>query len=126
MIVLDRTSKIIQVVLAGSVSTNEAQCYCVYHDVTAQTKDGTQEYMRASTEQDTNGTTAVTTVPAPTTANTSRVIDYLSVHNYDTASVTVTVQVYNSTGTATSRLMKVALAAGETLVYELEGGWQVL
>ena len=126
MIALDGTTISLQVVLAGAVTTNEAQCYCVYYDVLSQTKSGTEEYKRAARVQNTNGATAVTAVASPVNTNVTRMIEHICVYNHDTVSVTATVQVYNSTGTVTTRLLKQVLAAGETLIYEHEGGWQII
>jgi hypothetical protein len=126
MIALDGTTISLQVVLAGAVTTNEAQCYCVYYDVLSQTKSGTEEYKRAARVQNTNGATAVTAVASPANTNVTRMIEHICVYNYDTVSVTATVQVYNSTGTVTTRLKKTALNAGQSLVYEHGAGWLVL
>lgn len=63
----------------------------------------------------TNSTTAVTAVSAPASSK-RRLIKSISVHNKDTASSTVTVQLNNS-GTKYI-LTKKTLAADETLLYE--------
>jgi hypothetical protein len=126
MIRLDRTTRIMQAILAGAKATLDAQCTVCYYDVPARTKMDNSEYVGATTEQDTNGTNAVTICDAPPDVAIIRNIDFISIHNYDTAAITVTVQIYNSTGPVTTRLMKKMLNIGESLVYEVNGGWQVL
>lgn len=116
MIVLDGTTKKIQVVLAASVAANQAQCVASWRDVT------TTAYTPGSTETVTNNTTDVDLVGAPA-ASTQRVIDFLNVYNADTAAVTVTVK---SDNFGVERILyKATLAPGATLTYTSSSGWMV-
>lgn len=126
MIALDAATKSLQVVLVGAKSANDAQCYCVFFDVIKQTKTTFEDYPRGTKSQDTNGTTAVTACAAPAAANIVRMIEHFSLYNHDNASITATVQIYDTTGTVTTRLKKVTLSAGTGLVYESSAGWIVL
>lgn len=126
MIRLDRTTRILQAVLAGAKTANDAQCVVCYYDVPARAKNDNSEYVGATNAQDTNGVTPVTICAAPPDVGTVRDIDYISIHNYDTAAIIVTVQMYNSTGTVTTRLHKDTLNAGQTLTWSRGATWQIL
>lgn len=115
MIVLSETTDKIQVVLGGSVSTNEAQCVASWRDITT-----TRTYTAGRSVANTNGTTDVDLIASPATS-TQRVIDFLSVYNNDTATITVTVK-YDANGTDYI-LWKGTLAAGARLEYEDGKGW---
>lgn len=126
MIALDADTKVLQVVLSGAKTTNDAQCFCVFHDVLRQSKPTFEDYQRATRSQDTNGGTAVTACAAPN-AGVTRMIEHFSLYNYDTANITATVQIYDSSGaTTTTRLKKVTLGTGTGLVYESGTGWLTL
>ena len=126
MIRLDRTTRILQAILAGAKTTNDAQCVVGFYDVPTRAKNDFSEYAGATNVQDTNGGTVVTICAAPPDVGIVRNIDFISVHNYDSAAITVTVQIYNSTGTVTTRLHKDTLNAGQTLTWSRGGIWQVL
>lgn len=113
--ILDTTSKKLQVVLSAAVATSQPVVNASWADMGASTLVG------ASSNVVTNGTTAVDVVAAPA-ANTQRQIKYLTVYNADTAAVTVTVQVNNGGTIAIGR--KVALPSGYTLTYT-PSGWTV-
>lgn len=116
MIVLDGTTKKIQVVLAGAVASNQANCVAAWRDITTTT------YTPGSTETVTNNTTDVDFVGSPA-ASTQRVVDFLNVYNADTADITVTIK---SDNFGVERILyKATLAAGETLTYTGANGWQV-
>lgn len=115
MIVLDTTSKVIQVVLAGAITTNQLRVTSHYDDNT------TTAFTPGSNRVATNNTTAVTAVAAPA-ASTQRNVHQLEVYNADTVSATVTVQAYD--GTNTDPIVRVALATTETLHYGA-GQWCV-
>ena len=111
MINLDATTKKLQVVLAGAITTNQLDVTASYVDVSqstfAMTGAGAQNTA-------TNNTTAVDVVAAPA-ATTTRQVKYLKVYNKDTVSATVTI-LYDNNGTDYI-LWKGALAAGEWVEY---------
>lgn len=116
MILLDATTKSLQVLLGGVVTTNELVYVAGYADLSA---TGTT---LGESDGLTNGATAVTPVAAPA-ASTVRKVTFLNIYNIDTASATVTVRV-NNNGTFRT-LAKVTLAAGYTLVMN-NNGWGVV
>ena len=124
MISLDKTTRKLQVALAGAVTTNELHVTVSYYDVPAQTKSGTEEYRRVVSTNVTTGATAVDVCDAPSTNNTVRNIVYLCVHNADTVAATPTVQIDDSS--TKYRQMAKSLTAGQSLVYEHGAGWLVL
>lgn len=114
--ILDTTAKKLQVLLAGAVTTNELPVVVAYSELDA--AGGTLTPSASDTA--TSGATPVDILAAPA-ASKQRVVDYLSVHNRDTASATVTIQMDVS---GTARILKKAtLAAGEALVYTRGSGW---
>ena len=124
MISLDKTTRKLQVVLAGAITTNQLHVTVSYYDVAAQTKSGTEEYRRLVSTNVTASATPVDVCDAPSTNNTVRNIVYLCVHNADTVSATPTVQIDDAS--TTYKQMSKALTAGQSLVYEHGAGWQVL
>jgi len=115
MIVLSQTTDKIQVVLTGSVTTNQLQCVASWRDITA-----TPTYVAGRSVAVTNNTTDVDLVAAPA-ASTQRIIDYLSIYNADTAAATVIVK-YDANGTDYI-LAKETLEVGEKLVFTNETGF---
>lgn len=115
--VLDATTKSLEIKLSGAVATNQLPCNCEWVDVT------TTAFTPGHTDVATNGATAVTLCAAPS-SSTQRVIKHINVYNKDTAAVTVTVQ-YNNNSTL-RELLVMALAVGQTLTWSPEGGWQIL
>jgi hypothetical protein len=114
MLVLANTTDTIEVVLGGSVTTNQLRCVSAWRDVT------TTAYTPGRTVTNTNNTTAVAAVAAPG-ASTQRVVDLISVYNADTVSQTVTVK-YDDNGTEYV-LWSGTLTSGETLTYCDGAGW---
>lgn len=117
MLILSQTTDKIQVVLAGAVATNQAQCVASWRDITA-----TPTYTAGRSVVNTNGSTDVDAIAAPA-ASTQRVIDYFGVYNADTASITITVK-FDANGTDYI-LWKGNLATLERLEYENGKGWTV-
>jgi len=117
MIILDATTKTLEIDLAGAVTTNQLPVVASYVDVT------TTAYTPISSDTATNSTTAVTIVSAPA-ASTQRQVKLLTVYNADTVSVTVTIQLNNNS--TLRSLVVVTLAVGSTLVYTDGEGWRVL
>ncbi len=114
MIILSETTDNLQVVLGGTVTTNQLECYTSWRDRTATT------FVAGRTVINTNNTTDVTITPAPA-ASTQRVIDYISVYNDDTVNATVTIKL-DANGTEYI-LYKGILGVGETLTYVDGQGW---
>lgn len=117
MIILSETTDNLQVVLAGSVTTNQLQCFTAWRDRTSTT------FVAGRTVINTNNTTDVTIASSPA-ASTQRVIDYISIYNNDTVNATVTVKL-DANGTEYI-LFKVTLAATEKLEYHEGKGFRVL
>lgn len=117
MLILDATTKSLEIKLAGAVAANQLPVTAHYTDIT------TALYMPGSSDAESNGTTAVTIVAAPG-ASTQRHVESISVYNADTAAVTVTIQLNNN---STLRIItKVTLQAAEQLFYEDGMGWQII
>ena len=114
MMILDATTKSLQIKLAGAVTTNQLPFSASYVDTT-----GTS---MTPGEQDgqSNNTTAVTVAGAPA-SSTQRLIKSFALQNADTAPATVTV-IYNNNSTLRN-ILSVTLAVGDQLIYEDEKGW---
>lgn len=117
MIILTQTTDNLQVVLGGTVTTNQLKCFASWRDRTTTT------FTPGRTVIDTNNTTDVNLVAAPA-ASTQRSVDFVSIYNNDTVSATVTVK-FDANGTEYI-LVKVTLAATERLEYADGQGWRVL
>ncbi len=119
MIILDATTKSLEIKLGGAITTNQLTCVASYVDINNSTI-----LITGISENDvlTNGATAVTIVAAPA-ANTSRELKSLSIQNTDTVSQTVTVQ-YNNNGTKRPIVVQ-ALTTGQTLIYDEANGWTI-
>ena len=112
MIRLDSTTKILQliatdladVIVSGSVKN--ATNYTGFSESTAAT---------ASTQ----------TIAAAAAASTVRDIDHISIVNKGAAN-TLSVQIFNSSGSVTTLVVKAVLATGDVLEYTHAGGWRVL
>ncbi len=115
--ILDATTKSIQVVLAAASLSAASTVTASYADMTL------TQLLGGNNTVSTNGTTAVTAVAAPG-ASTQRQIKYLSVYNADTANVTATVQL-NNNGTIVP-MCKVTLSPGQTLQYSSNDGFEVV
>ena len=112
--ILDATTKTIEVVLEGAITTN--QC-----DVTSGFADSYPGGGFLPGEQDTatNGATPVTAVSAPA-ANVQRMVNEVRVYNKDTVAHTITIQL-NDNGTRRV-LQKQTAAAGTVVLYAPSGG----
>jgi hypothetical protein len=117
VLVLDATTREIEILLAAAVATTQLPITAHYVDVT------TTAYTPGSANTATNGTTAVDAVDAPG-ASTQRNVKHLTVYNADTAAATVTVR-YDDNAT-TRILVKITLAVSDTLQYTDEEGWSVI
>lgn len=117
MIRLDATTRKLQAVLAGAITTNQLPCTVSYSDKTS------TDYVGATQLTNTNSTTAVDICAAPG-ASTVRDIDYLSIRNRDTVAATVTVML-DDNGTD-YEIVKAALAVGDSLIYTHGDGWRTV
>lgn len=114
--ILDTTTKSLQVILAAAVATAQLPCVAAWADIS------TSAFTPGSSDTQTNGTTAVTLVAAPATS-TQRQIKSLTVYNADTTNATVTVRLNNN---STLRIVvSVILAPGQTLQFA-ENSWSVI
>jgi hypothetical protein len=118
MIVLNSTLRKLEVVLAGTVTTNQLQVTTHFTDTRAAGVTGI-----GSQVSNTNNTTDVDIVSSPTSGVT-RAIDSITIYNKDTVAATVTCK-YSDNGTEYI-LVKATLTAGDTLQYENDHGWWVV
>ena len=114
---LDSTSKTLEVVLAGAVATAQLTVTCKFVDLTTNSSTG------GLATVSTNDTTAVTCCPAPA-ASTQRSILGVAVYNGDTATATVTIRIND--GATLYTQVKIVVVAGSTLQYTDTDGWKVL
>lgn len=111
MIRLDATTKILQLIATDTANVIVS---------------GVVESTFAGFSEETAATASTQTVcSAPSSAAAIKDIDHISIKNTG-ASNTVTVQVYNSSGTVTTEQVKAILAADQTLEYTHAGGWKVV
>lgn len=115
--ILDSTTRSIQLVLAGTITTNQLKITADWVDMTATTTEA------GSTPSTSNSTTAVTVVAAPA-ASTQRKVTNLAVFNADTASATVTIR-YNDNASIYP-IVTLAIPAGYTLFWTDVEGWKVI
>jgi hypothetical protein len=118
MIILDATTKSLQIKLSASVATNQLPFSASYIDSNGSTttpgeQDGTTS----------NPPTTVTIVSSPA-ASTQRLIKSLTIQNADTAAATVTI-IYNNNSTLRN-IIVATLAAGDQLIYEDGHGWSAV
>lgn len=112
---LTTTNDKIQVVLGGSVTTNQLQCLCTYKIyTTTTTTDG-------KVAINTNNTTDVDIAGAPSSGQTYD-IQNINIFNNDTVSATVTVKL-DVSGTETI-LYKGVVGVNDVISWTAEGGWK--
>lgn len=116
MIILDTTTRKLQIKLAGAVTTNELQWTTSYVDITATT------FTAGSNNGVTAGATPTDCVASPATS-TQRQVKFITVQNADTVTATVTI-IYNDNGTART-LWKGTLAVGDNLQYADGEGFRI-
>jgi hypothetical protein len=124
VIVLDKTTRTLEIGLGGAVAAIEPYVTVCYYDVPAQDRVGFGEYQSATTLSRTSGATPVTICAAPAVQGVVRNVRYVCVQNADSGSVTVTIRIDDG-GTDYPQYAQ-ALASTKTLVYEHGQGWQVL
>lgn len=117
MIILSETTDNLQIVLDGSIATNQLACYSSWRDRTSTT------FVAGRTVANSNNTTDVNLVAAPA-ASTQRIVDFISVFNGDTQNNTVIIKL-DANGTEYI-LFQTTLAAGEKLEYHEGQGFKVI
>lgn len=123
MIRLDLTTKKLQATMATTHSTSQPECIVSFFDLIA-TSDANQQTARGATQASSlSDITDIDICAAPDVQGKVRSIDYISIHNKDSAAQTVTVKMDISG--VDYNLIKKALNAGETLIYAGDS-WQVL
>lgn len=116
MIRLDATTRKLQIILGGAVTTNQLPVTVCYSD------KSTAGYTGGTQLSNTNSGTAVDILNAPA-AGAVRDLDYLSVRNSDTVAATTTIR-YNDNATLYT-IVSVVLQPSDTLAYTHASGWQV-
>ena len=113
MIILDATTKSLEMKLGGAVATNELQCVLSYVEI-----DGSDNNAFTPTNQNSTstGTTAVTILDAPAADNVFVQLKALSIINIDTAAVQVIIQI-NDTADIVRKIYAVNLQVGDSLQY---------
>lgn len=123
MITLDLTTKKLELVLGAAHTTNALEACVFYYDVPRQAIDRYTEFLPGSFLTTSNGTTTVTLLAAPDSLSVRNVTD-ISVYNKDTIEQSVTVKVdYSATDYI---IVKAPLRPGESLLYNKDGGWQII
>ena len=114
MIILDATTKSLEVKLAGAITTNQLDITCHATDL-LDTDQSVSDVV--NTDIASNSTTAVTIMAAPASSHT-RVVKTITVYNKDTVDATVIIQ--KNDNATLYILTKTTIATGETLVYSSE------
>lgn len=117
MIILDTTTKKLQVLMGGAASTTNPDYVVSYADIT------TTAFTPGNSNGTLNGSTAVDVVAAPA-ASTYRQIKTLSILNVDTSTQTITVR-YNDNGTS-RKIIAFSILTNYSLNYDETTGWYVL
>jgi len=117
MIILSVTTDKLEIILAGSISTNQLPCYVSWRDRTS------ASFIAGRTATNSNSANAVDISGSPG-SSAQRVIDSITIFNADTVNATVTIRL-NVNGT-TYILFKCTLATGEMLMYQEGTGFYVM
>lgn len=117
MLILDATTKSLEIVLGGAVTTNQLPAVAAYVDFTSTTT------APGSSDTISNNTSTVTLVSAPS-ASTQRQVKYLSIYNADTVQATITIRL-NDNSTLRNILIT-TLDAGDTLFYSDTNGFYTI
>lgn len=116
MIILDNTSKTLEVVLGGSITTNQLEFVVSYVDMDSTT------FSPQETDGLTNNTVPVTAMSSPGVGFT-RQLKFLSIYNNDTVSAEVIVQLNN--GTNTRIIGRWQIGVDYSIIYSTDGGFKV-
>lgn len=109
------TTNKLQVVLGGSVATNQLQCITSYKIYTTSTTTDGQVAVN------TNNTTDVDLAGPPSVGEVYDIVN-INIYNADTAAATVTIKL-DVSGTETI-LYKGIVGVGDVISWSAEGGWQ--
>lgn len=120
MIRLSGDAEKLQIFLGGAVATSEPAVVVCFNDAPTGNDGQFGDYVKVKR---TSGASTVDICDAPARA-VLREIDFVSIRNGDTATVTATIQLLS--GSTARQLVTVALAAGDQLFYSHVHGWQVL
>lgn len=115
--ILDATTRSIELLLEGAITTNELPWVVGYADHTDET------FVPGAGSGLSNGATAVTIIAAPA-ASTQRQVKYLNVYNDDTVAHTITIRLNDNTNLRTI-IETVSFSPGYQLVYTDTTGWKV-
>jgi len=118
MITLSATTQTLEAVLSGAIATSNPTAVVSYAEHTSTTFVAKVQHAAL------NGTTAVTILNAPG-SSTEFVVRGVEIYNADTASVTLTVRLIDSSGSATRNIFKATLLSGATAAYA-DDGWYVI
>lgn len=116
--ILDTTSKVLEIILGAAKTTNDCEFTADYVD----TQNGAT-FAPGGNIGVSNGTTLVTAVSAPA-ASTQRSVRAFTFMNNDTVNTTVTVRIYD--GTNRRRIVTLTITPGQSLVFTPEAGWSIL
>ena len=106
--------------LAGAISTYNPDSHVFYKTINFKG----EESKPAAVVTGLNGTTPVTILQAAPNIGTVQVVNYVSIYNKDSSSVTVTVATYD--GTTERILLKHQLLTTESLNWTPNLGWFVI
>ena len=115
---LDTTTDSIEVKLAAAHTTRALQFFASYANLEVSSSTNTPTKNFGST----NGTTAVTVIPAPTSGKINQ-LKHCSVYNCDSVEHTVTIQVNSSSNLRT--VFSVIVKVGEQIQFTLGDGWKI-
>jgi len=116
--ILNTTTRKIQILLASAVTTNQCPIVVDYVDFTSTTTTAGNQL------SNTNSTTAVDIVSAPA-ASTQRKINLITVCNKDSVNIVITIRI-NDNGTTYNYLSSLSLPTGATLQFTDTNGWSVI
>lgn len=117
MITLANTTDKIQLYLSASVTANNVNCYAAYRDTTS-TSISPIGYYTAS-----NGSGVIDLISSPA-SSTQRLVEYISIHNTDTAPSETYIQ-FSDNGTSYI-LQKAILQPNDRLEYSDKNGFKVV
>lgn len=120
-----RSNTVLQLLLAGAVSTNELIFAGSYRDTLVETADKVRSVIHENYfVGQSNGATAVTMLAAPPQSNIERMVHELTISNVDTVAATITVRLFIDPSMFLKQ--KITLDPGDTICYGNDFRWYVL
>lgn len=116
--ILDVTTDSLEVILGAAATTRAMQFYCSYVTIDSSNVTITPTKNFGST----NGTTAVTLVPAPTSGKINQ-LKFCTIYNCDSVTHVVTIQVNSSSSLRT--VYNINLQSGDQIQFTVIDGWIV-